>query len=328
MKICPNCHKEYADEVEFCLDDGTLLNASASETEAETVVLPETGAAPTQAAGSLNVPEEIATRPASKFDEWEAPPPPVSPPDAKEPPQISEAATLGTIFFEPGRTFEDLRRKPRFILATIIICVLTTGFLFAFMQKMGDERYRRFFAEQTEKSAQAGSLTAAQKEQNINLQLTITKVISYILPIFLLIGLAIGGLIYWLAGKAMGGSLNYLHGVSVWVYSSFPVVVVSILANIIVLFIKSADEIDIAASQRGLISANPSLFIDGKEMPVLATLLGTFDFFQIWGWILAAIGLQKVAKISSSAAWSIVLILALLSVAWRVVQALLTGNPM
>jgi hypothetical protein len=91
--------------------------------------------------------------------------------------------------------------------------------------------------------------------------------------------------------------------------------------------LKSADEIDIAASQRGLLHANPSFFIDGKDMPVLATLLSTFDFFLIWGWILAAIGLQKIAKISSGASWAIVLILALLSLAGRAVSAYFSGNP-
>lgn len=258
--------------------------------------------------------------------EWQAPPPPAA--EIKEQPQMSEAATLANIFFEPGRTFEDLRRKPRFILATVIMCILTGAFVFAFTQKMGEERYRRFFAETIEKNPQAGSMSAEQKRQSIDLQYTITKYITYAIPVFLIAGLAIGGLVYWLAGKAMGGSLNYLHGVSVWVYSSFPVTVVSMLANFIVLFIKDADEIDIAASQRGLISANPSFFIDGKEMPVLATLLSTFDFFLIWGWVLAAIGLQRVAKISAGASWAIILILALVSLAWRVVQALLTGNPM
>lgn len=260
--------------------------------------------------------------------EWQAPPPPPAPPAAvTEPPQMSEAATLGNIFFEPGRTFEDLRRKPRFILATIIMCVLTTGFLFVFSQKMGEERYRRFFAEQIDKSPQAASITAEQKQQSIELQATITKVVSYILPIFIIIGIAIGGLIYWLAGKAMGGSLNYLHGIAVWVYASFPIIVISTLANFIVLFLKDPDQIDIAASQRGLLQANPSFFIDGKEMPVLATLLATFDFFQIWGWILAAIGLQRVAKISAGAAWAVVLILALLGMTLRVVSALFSGNP-
>jgi len=60
----------------------------------------------------------------------------------------------------------------------------------------------------------------------------------------------------------------------------------------------------------------------------LATLLGTIDFFQIWGWILAAIGLQKVMKLSQSSAWAVVLIFALISLAIRIVTALFTGNPM
>lgn len=260
--------------------------------------------------------------------EWQAPPPPPNAAEVKEEPQMSEAATLGGIFFEPGKTFEDLRRKPRFILATIIMCVLTTGFLFAFTQKMGDDRYRRFFAEQVDKGPQAGSLSGEQKQQSINLQMTITKVVTYALPVFIIIGIAIGSLLYWLAAKAMGGSMSFLQSVSVWVYSSLPITVVSIIANFIVMFLKPADEIDIAASQRGLINANLGFFIDGKEMPVLATLLGTFDFFQIWGWILAAIGLQKVAKISSGAAWGIILIFALISLTWRILQAYLTGNPM
>jgi uncharacterized protein with PQ loop repeat len=198
--------------------------------------------------------------------------------------------------------------------------------MFAFSQKMGEDRYRRFIAEQVEKSPQASSMTAEQKQSGISLQMTIIRIVSYALPIFVIIGIAIGGLIYWLAGKAMGGSLNYLHGVSVWVYSTLPVMVISTLANFIVLFLKDADEIDIAASQRGLIHANPSFFVDGKEMPVLATLFSTFDFFLIWGWVLAAIGLQRVARISSGASWAIVLILALLSLAARVVSALFSGN--
>jgi hypothetical protein len=199
--------------------------------------------------------------------------------------------------------------------------------MFAFTQKMGEDRYRRFAAEQLEKSPQAGSMTAEQKQQNISLQLTVINVVSYALPIFIIILIALGSLIYWLGGKAMGGTLNYLHGISIWVYSSLPIAVVSTLANFIVLFLKSADEIDIAASQRGLLHANPGFFIDGKDMPVLATLLSTFDFFLIWGWILAAIGLQKVAKISSGASWAIVLILALLSLAARVISAYFSGNP-
>ena len=47
-------------------------------------------------------------------------------------------------------------------------------------------------------------------------------------------------------------------------------------------------------------------------MPVLTTVLATFDLFTIWGWILAAIGLRITNRLSSGSAWAIVLIFALI----------------
>lgn len=260
--------------------------------------------------------------------EWQAPPPPEKITNESDPPQMSEAATLGNIFFEPGKTFEDLRRKPRFIFALAIISVLVMGYGLAFYYKIGDENFRRFFAEQIDKNPQAQSLPPEQKNKMVDLNMTISTVVRYILPIFVIISVALGGLIYWLAIKAMGGAASYLHGVSAWLYSSFPPAVVSTLANFIILLIKPVEEIDIATGQRTLLQANPSFFIDGKESPVLATLLGTFDLFLIWGWILAAVGLQKIGKISAGSAWAIVIILALVSLALRMVFALMSGNPM
>ncbi len=254
--------------------------------------------------------------------EWQAPPPP---PEqilkTEEPPQMSEVGTLGSIFFEPGKTFEDLRRKPRFLLASLIIIVLVTAFSLLFIQKIGFEQITKARLEQ---SSMYQNAPAEQKDLMLSQQTSpIAKYIGYgALPIILIISFLIGGLIYWLGANAMGGSATFLRGLSVWVYSSFPPTVVSMLANILVLFLKSTDDIDIATSQSGLVHANPSFFIDAKSSPVLAAVLGTFDVFFIWGWILAAIGLRIVGKISTGAAWAIVLIVALLNVAFRVVGAL------
>jgi hypothetical protein len=260
--------------------------------------------------------------------EWQAPPPPEKIVDTSEPAQMSEAATLGGIFFEPGKTFDDLRRKPRFLMASAIIVILFTAFSFVLANKIGEEGFRQFANEQMEKNPSAGSLSAEQKEQGIKMQLTIMSVTRYLMPVFIVIGLLIGGLIYWLAGKAMGGSPTFGHGLSAWVYSSLPPMALLMLGSIIVLIFKSADDIDFATSQRGLIQANPSFLIDGKTSPVLATLLGTFDLFAIWGWILAAIGLQKLAKISSGSAWGIVIIMALIGLTFRVIGAVFNGVPM
>ena len=90
--------------------------------------------------------------------EWQAPPPPERI-EAPEQAEMSEAATLGNIFIEPERTFQDLRRKPRFIMAGLIIAILVTGYTFGLRAKVGDDGMRRFMTEQIEKSPQGGNLS-------------------------------------------------------------------------------------------------------------------------------------------------------------------------
>ena len=157
--------------------------------------------------------------------------------------------------------------------------------------------------------------------------MTVQKVIRFAFPIVFLIISLIGALIYWLGAKVMGGTAGFLHAFSIWIYSSLPPTVIGTLANFLVLFLKSPDDIDIATSSRGLVKANPTLLFDGKEMPVLATVLSTIDLFVIWGLVLAAIGMQKVAKLSAGSAWGIVLIITLIGLAFRVLFAFLNGVP-
>lgn len=258
--------------------------------------------------------------------EWQAPPPPEKIPVA-EPAQMSEPATLGSIFYEPGETFEDLRRKPRFILALLIITILTSIYSFALYYKVGETNFQRFVAEQVDKSPQAQGLTAEQKKGAVELNMKIGSIGRYAFPVILIILIAICSLFYWLGAKAFGGTGNYLHAVSVFVYSWLPPVVIGSIANFIVLALKSVDDIDIAASQQKVIHASPAFLLDGKTMPVLATLVGTLDLFLIWGWVLAAIGLRVTNKISSGSAWAITIIFALIGIAIRVVGAYFSGNP-
>ncbi|MBS1796362.1 MAG: YIP1 family protein [Acidobacteria bacterium] len=257
---------------------------------------------------------------------WQEPPLPEQIKSEDTEPRMSEAATLGGIFFDPGSTFEDLRRKPRFVMALLISIVLATTFSFAFSYKLGDEGIKRFFIEQLDKNDRTASLDPEAKQSALNLQLTIMKVVRFAVPVFFIIITAIGALLYWGGAKAFGGTGNFMHAVSVWVYSSFPPLVIGTIANLIILVFKSADDIDFAVDQRGLLHANPSMFLDGKSMPVIATLASTLDLFMIWGWVLAAIGLRKTNKLSSGSAWAIVIILALLMIVFRVIGAAGSGN--
>jgi hypothetical protein len=256
--------------------------------------------------------------------EWQAPPPPEKI-EESEPAQMSEVATLGNIFFEPGRTFEDLKRKPRFIMALVIIALLVAGYAIGLQAKIGEAGMRSFISEQMEK--RAPNLSSDQKAAQVDLQMKISGYTRFAIPVFVVIAMLIGGLLYWAGAKAFGGTGGFMHGLSVFVYSSLPPTIVGMVANFVVMAIKDADQIDLATSQRSLVNANLGFFIDGHSMPVLSTLLSTIDLFAIWGWILAAIGLRITNRLSSGSSWAIVIIIALIGVAFRVVSSLLSGSP-
>ncbi len=203
--------------------------------------------------------------------EWQAPPLPEEILDVKEPAQMSEVGTLGSIFFEPGRTFEDLRRKPRFLLAGLIIIFLVTLFQFAFIERIGFERVVR---EQFETNSSIQQMPDDQKQKFMESQSSPNAKIIRIasIPIVSIIVFLIGGLIYWLGANAMGGSARFTHGLSVWIYSSLPPAVIFTLANLLVLFLKSPDDIEVSAAQNSLLPSNPGFFVSGKSSPVLESV--------------------------------------------------------
>ncbi len=249
-------------------------------------------------------------------------PPPEKLATPVEDPQMSEPAMIGNIFIEPGRVFEDLRRKPRFIIAGLLIIFAFSIFQIAFVEKFGLENIVR---SRIESSKRTQDLDKDQKATMIKQQASdIAKYVTYgVTPVVIAIAFFIGGLLYWGGSKAMGGEGGYLGAVAVWVYAGVPPTIVFLISNLIVMFLKSADDIDLATSQGGLVKANLGFFIDQKTMPVVAALLGSVDLFAIWGWILAAIGLQKIARLSSGSAWAVVAIVALIKVGFTVIGAML-----
>jgi hypothetical protein len=256
--------------------------------------------------------------------EWQEPPLPEEIRTETEPPQMSEIATLGNIFIEPGRTFEDLRRKPRFILAILLTIIGFSAFQILFVEKIGFEKIMR---GQLENNSRMQQLPADQRQQIIEQQTKpSSKYISYATtPIFLIIGFFAFGLLYFLGAKAMGGTIGYLQGVSIWAYSTFAPWIIWEISNILVLFLKNVDEIDLGSGRGGLVNANPTMFLDVKGHPALGALLSTFDLFVIFGWVLAAIGLHKVARLSKGAAWAVVLIVALTWLTIKIVWLSLFG---
>jgi len=246
------------------------------------------------------------------------PPPP--PPLAETPQPVGETlsapATLTGVFFEPGRVFDALRAQPRFLAATIILLLLTIAVTFVVYQRIDMGEYIR---SKMEKSSSSAQQTPEQKEMGVKFG----KIIGAVLiPASVPITVFAGAALYLLGVMAFGGSISYKQSLAVWAYSSLPPAVFASIVAILVLFLKAADTID----PEHMLVTNPGAFMSAESSPVVVALLSQFDILRFYGLFLAALGLRKVARMSSGSAWGVVISLWLIGAILKVSSAAIFGR--
>jgi hypothetical protein len=230
--------------------------------------------------------------------QWQPPPPPpVAGPSDPGAPVMSTPETLTGIFFEPGRVFESFRNRPKFLIAGLIILILTIAVTALVYARIDMGQYIRDKMEQNPRNA-------GQTEQQKEMAVQIGK---YVAPAIIVLSvpvtIAAGAALYLLGVMAFGGSIGYKQSLSVWTYSSFPPAILGTIVAVLVLFLKASGDID----PEHLLVTNPGAFMGSESSPVVVALLTNFDLLRFYGLFLAAIGLRKVARISSGSAWAIVL---------------------
>jgi Yip1-like protein len=230
--------------------------------------------------------------------------------------EMSTAETLTGIFFEPSRTFEALRARPRFLVAGIILLVLAILVTALLYMRVDMGQYIR---DRMERSPRAAQLSEDQKEMQVKMGKNFGAVA---IPLSVPIILAGGAALYLLGVMAFGGSITYKKALAVWAYSSIPPSVLGALIAILVLFLKSPDSID----PERMVATNPAVLLGEDASRILVAFLSQFDLLRFYGIFLAALGLRKVAKISSSQAWGVVITLWLIGALLRVGSAALFGR--
>lgn len=240
----------------------------------------------------------------------------IAPPSAPGAPEMSTADTLTGVFFEPSRTFVTLRERPRFLVAGLILfflAALVTLLLYTRVD-MG-----QFIRERIDRSPNAAQITEEQKE----MQIRIGKIMgAVIIPLSVPIAIAAGSALYLLGVMAFGGLITYKQALSVWTYSWLPPSILGALIAILVLFLKSPETI---VPER-MVATNPGALLGEESSRVLVAFLSQFDLLRFYGLFLAALGLRKVAKLSSGQAWGVVLALWLLGLLIGVGAAAVFGR--
>jgi len=231
-------------------------------------------------------------------------------------PEMSTAETLTGIFFEPSRTFEALRARPRFLVAGIILLVLACLVTVLLYTRVDMGQYIR---DRIERSPQAAQLSEAQKDMQVKMGKNLGMLA---IPVSVPIIIAGGAALYLLGVLAFGGSLSYKKSLAVWVYSSIPPSVLGALIAILVLFLKSRDSID----PGHMVATNPAVLLGEDASKILVAVLSQFDLLRFYGMFLAALGLRKVGKLSSTQAWGVVIALWAIGALLRIGSAAIFGR--
>ena len=124
-------------------------------------------------------------------------------PEAQSRPANCAVGRVVGVFFSPKTTFEDIVRKPGWVLPVVLLTLFSIGVSFAINQRIN---WREFMAQQIEKSPRAAQLSPEQKQQQIEGGAKFTPIVTYIIgacgPI---LGTLIIGLIMWGVYSLLGG---------------------------------------------------------------------------------------------------------------------------
>jgi hypothetical protein len=205
-------------------------------------------------------------------------------PEAQLQPTISPVGRIVGVFFAPKATFEDIVKKPGWVLPVVLLTLLSVGVSFAINQRIN---WREFISQQMEKNPQAANMSAEQKEQRIEggakFSTPFTYAIGLLGPI---IGILVVALVMWGAYNLLGGA-NANFGTSFAITAhAFMTGLLSSVLFILVLYLKPPGTVDL----ENPMATNLAAILPDDAAKWLVAWLKSIDIFTFWTLILLAIG--------------------------------------
>lgn len=254
----------------------------------------------------------------------------VGKPETEDAPRMPTPETLTKIFYSPAEVFQNLRRHPRWLVAVLIMSVLSAIFYNAFLFRLTPERVANYAIDKTlempimndeaKKQVEAGRAQAIEDSKNPVVRAG-QAVNGFVGQVFLY---AFLGLIFFLFALSMGGKMNFWQAFAAAVYASFPIAVIRFVLNTIVLFLKDPTEIHPILGQGSLIQDSLNFLAVPSQSPVLYSLLSAFSLFAFYWIFMNVVGLKNTGeRVSPTIAWSAALTIFFIGVVLSVAAAFL-----
>jgi hypothetical protein len=209
---------------------------------------------------------------------------PASEPQAQLQAAISPFGRIIGMFFSPKATYEDIVRKPSWVLPVILMMVFGLITAVALNQRVN---WRQFMTQQIERNPRTAQMTPEQKEQQIEVGAKYAPYTSYIF------GVPAPIIVVLIVALVMLGAYNLLGGANVNFKTSLAIVSHAYVPNflftllfLVVLFVKPPGDMDM----NNPVATNVASFLPDSIPKWLEALCKNIDIFSIWILILISVG--------------------------------------
>jgi hypothetical protein len=241
----------------------------------------------------------MATNPSLPPQDTNAAPQPTQPPV-----RLSEAQRLLDTFIAPSKTFTDLRRNASWWAPFLLIAIVSLSFIYVIDQKIGFRKVAENLIQLQPKQAdRIDRLPADQREKVMQQQATITKYISYAVPVIALgIYAVFAGVLFATLKFAASADIKYKTLFALIVYTRLPELLRALLSIVSILAGASGDGFNI----QNPVAVNPGYFIDPSGSAALRALLTPLDLISVWTLVLTAIGISCISNVKRGTAFAVV----------------------
>lgn len=235
-------------------------------------------------------------------------------PVANQEPALSEPERLANVFLAPSKTFADIRRNASWWVPFVISSIFAYALVFTVDKKVGFERVTENQIKLSPKAVERlDQLPPDQRARQMDISTKVTKIISYVIPVIvLIINLIIAGVLMATFNFGLGTEITYGQSLAVVMYAGLIGIVRAILAIATLLAGSNLDNFNFSNP----VGTNPAYYMSiADTAPWLYRMAGWFDLLTIWLFVLLGIGYAVVGRKKSAsgiavmAGWFVVLVL-------------------
>jgi len=213
---------------------------------------------------------------------------------------LSQIERVVDTFVAPSKTFKDILRSTSWWLPFLLMVIGSLSSAYVVQKQVGFSRVNENQIHASPKTEdQFNQLTPEQKAQRLSIGEKITAVVTYAIPVFIVIGGAIYALILWgCFNFILGAKTTFWQVFAASFYAALPYLVLNVLLILTLYFGGNAEAYD----YKNPVGTNPAYFMPDAA-PWLKSILGELDVVKLWTLVLEVLGMAIIAKktISQSA---------------------------